>query len=103
MWEATKKTVLFVTHDVLEAVQLSNRIIIVAHGGRTFADVQIDLPYPRLQTDPVTRSERIRIECDDTGLCSLAGQVQSVFAAHRAIEDTMGVPGVSVVESHLTF
>jgi NitT/TauT family transport system ATP-binding protein len=52
MWEATKKTVLFVTHDVLEAVQLSNRIIIVAYGGRTFADVQIDLPYPRLQTDP---------------------------------------------------
>jgi len=57
----------------------------------------------RLQADPVTRSERIRIECDDTGLCSLNGQVQSVFAAHRAIEDSMGAPGVSVVESHLTF
>ena len=52
IWEKTKKTVLFVTHDVLEAVQLSNRIIIVAYGGRNFADIPIDLPYPRLQTDP---------------------------------------------------
>ena len=43
---------LFVTHDVLEAVQLSNRIIIVAYGGKNFADIPIDLPYPRLQTDP---------------------------------------------------
>ena len=29
IWERTNKTVLFVTHDVLEAVQLSNRIIII--------------------------------------------------------------------------
>jgi BON domain-containing protein len=57
----------------------------------------------RLQSDPVTRSESIRIECDDSGLCSLAGHVPSVFAAHRAIEDTMAIPGVRVVESHLTF
>ena len=51
IWQETKKTVLFVTHDVLEAVQLSNRIIIVAYGGRNFADIEIDLPYPRKQTD----------------------------------------------------
>lgn len=51
LWTKTKKTVLFVTHDVLEAVQLSNRIIIVEYGGRNFADLTIDLPYPRLQTD----------------------------------------------------
>ena len=57
----------------------------------------------RLQSDPVTRSESIRIECDDTGLCSLNGHLQSVFAAHRAIEDAMAIPGVRVVESHLTF
>jgi NitT/TauT family transport system ATP-binding protein len=51
IWQQTKKTVLFVTHDVLEAVQLSDRIIIVAYGGKNYADLQIDLPYPRLQTD----------------------------------------------------
>jgi len=51
IWQQTKKTVLFVTHDVLEAVQLSDRIIIIAYGGKNYADLEIDLPYPRLQTD----------------------------------------------------
>ena len=32
-------------------MQLSDRIIIVAYGGRNYADIQIDLPYPRLQSD----------------------------------------------------
>jgi NitT/TauT family transport system ATP-binding protein len=51
IWEKKKRTVLFVTHDVLEAVQLSDRIIILEYGGRNFADLRVDLPYPRLQTD----------------------------------------------------
>jgi NitT/TauT family transport system ATP-binding protein len=61
IWEATKKTVLFVTHDVMEAVQLSSRIIIVAYGGRNFADLTIDLPYPRLQTDPEVATMQAKI------------------------------------------
>jgi ABC-type nitrate/sulfonate/bicarbonate transport system ATPase subunit len=61
IWEKTKKTVLFVTHDVLEAVQLSNRIIIVAYGGRNFADFDIDLPYPRLQSDPAVATMQAKI------------------------------------------
>ncbi len=61
IWEATRKTVLFVTHDVLEAVQLSNRIIIVAYGGKNFADIQINLPYPRLQTDPAVATMQAEI------------------------------------------
>jgi NitT/TauT family transport system ATP-binding protein len=61
IWEQTKKTVLFVTHDVLEAVQLSSRIIIVAYGGRNFADLPIDLPYPRLQSDPAVATMQAEI------------------------------------------
>jgi NitT/TauT family transport system ATP-binding protein len=61
IWQKTKKTVLFVTHDVLEAVQLSSRIIIVAYGGRNFADLAIDLPYPRLQTDPAVATMQAQI------------------------------------------
>ena len=33
MWVETRKTMLFVTHDVGEAVELSNRIVILAKGG----------------------------------------------------------------------
>ena len=47
MWEATGKTVLFVTHDVGEAVELSNRIVVFAKGGKIKDDIDIDLPFPR--------------------------------------------------------
>jgi len=52
LWAATRKTVLFVTHDVVEAVQLSDRIIILAPGGVVFDDISIDLEHPRRVTDP---------------------------------------------------
>lgn len=52
MWNETKKTVLFVTHDVIEAVQLSNRVITLAHGGTVFDDTTLDLPFPRKASDP---------------------------------------------------
>jgi NitT/TauT family transport system ATP-binding protein len=52
MWNETKKTVLFVTHDVMEAVQLSNRVITLAHEGTVFDDTALDLPFPRKASDP---------------------------------------------------
>jgi NitT/TauT family transport system ATP-binding protein len=61
IWEQKKRTVLFVTHDVLEAVQLSDRIIILEYGGRNFADIKVDLPYPRLQTDPAVATMQSEI------------------------------------------
>ncbi len=61
IWEHSKTTVLFVTHDVLEAVQLSDRVIIVAYGGTKFAEIEIDLPYPRLQTDPAVATMQAEI------------------------------------------
>jgi NitT/TauT family transport system ATP-binding protein len=51
IWTKAKKTVLFVTHDIAEAVQLSNRVLILAPGGRLYADVPIELPYPRRASD----------------------------------------------------
>jgi NitT/TauT family transport system ATP-binding protein len=51
MWKATGKTILFVTHDVGEAVELSNRIIVFAKGGKIKEDLQIDLPFPRDAAD----------------------------------------------------
>ena len=39
MWAETGKTVIFVTHDVGEAVELSNRILVFAKGGRLEDDI----------------------------------------------------------------
>lgn len=49
-------TVLFVTHNVFEAVFLSSRVLVMsARPGRIVADIPIELPYPRqaaLRTSP---------------------------------------------------
>jgi NitT/TauT family transport system ATP-binding protein len=43
-----RKTVLFVTHDVGEAVLLSDRVLVFSdRPGRIVADIAIDLPRPR--------------------------------------------------------
>jgi len=52
IWNRTRKTVLFVTHDVMEAVQLSEKIIVMSHDGRIHAEFSIDLPHPRKASDP---------------------------------------------------
>jgi len=51
MWKQTRKTVLFVTHDVGEAVELSNRILVFAKGGKLEDDITVDLPFPRDPAD----------------------------------------------------
>lgn len=61
IWAATRKTVVFVTHDVPEAVQLSDRIIILAKGGVIFDDLPIDLPRPRRSSDPAVATLQAEI------------------------------------------
>jgi NitT/TauT family transport system ATP-binding protein len=51
MWAQTQKTVVFVTHDVGEAVELSNRVLMFAKGGRLEDDIEIGLPFPRDAAD----------------------------------------------------
>jgi len=56
LWSTHRKTVVFVTHDLAEAIALSDRVIVMsARPGRIVADVPIDLPRPRsvrkLQSD----------------------------------------------------
>lgn len=49
-WAQERKTCLFITHDVEEAVLLASRVIIMsARPGRIKTMIDIDLPYPRNQ------------------------------------------------------
>ena len=52
IWSATGKTVLFVTHNVWEAVRLADRVVLMAtRPGRILHEQTIDLPRPRAATD----------------------------------------------------
>jgi NitT/TauT family transport system ATP-binding protein len=53
IWQETRRTILFVTHDMQEAVELGDRLIMLDYHGRIFVDLKIDLPRPRRLTDRV--------------------------------------------------
>jgi len=48
LWEETRKTVVYVTHSIDEAVLLGDRVVVMtAHPGRIKTEFHVDLPRPR--------------------------------------------------------
>ena len=72
IWEAERKTVLFVTHDIDEAIFMGNRVVVMsARPGRIKCDVPVGIAHPRhysVKTTPVFMAlkaqltEEIRVE-----------------------------------------
>ncbi|GAA4943508.1 ABC transporter ATP-binding protein [Streptomonospora halophila] len=56
-WTKEQRTVMFITHDVDEAVYLARRVIVMAaRPGRIHRIIDVDLPYPR--------TEQVRLSAD---------------------------------------
>jgi len=62
LWQALRRTVIFVTHSVFESVYLSQRIVVMTpRPGRVFTEVAIPASYPR--------DERFRTSAEYAGYC----------------------------------
>jgi NitT/TauT family transport system ATP-binding protein len=86
IWSATRKTVVFVTHNVREAVRLADRVVLMGtRPGRILHEEIIDLPRPRAANDP-------RVASLANGIARrIASEVEKV--AREEADDAWVVPG----------
>ncbi|WP_172582829.1 ABC transporter ATP-binding protein [Subtercola boreus] len=85
LWEELRPSVLFITHDLDEAVALSDRVVIMTSGPGTVKDIfDIDLPRPRGDVQTLRHEQRF-IELQTKIWESLRDEVT------RAYERTAGV------------
>src|SRR5205814_1443387 len=69
IWQQDRPTMLFVSHDIDEALMLADRVIVLlGRPGRVRRDERIDLPRPRRLGDPRLARWRERLFDDLTGL-----------------------------------
>ncbi len=62
LWSATRKTVIFVTHNVREAVRLGDRVVLLAsRPGRVAETDDVDIPRPRRIDSPEVATLAARI------------------------------------------
>lgn len=75
IWYASRKTTLFITHDIAEAIFLSDRVLVMSpRPGRILADIAIDLPRPR---DFDARRDPLFIDYES--------QIRSIFRSWEVI------------------
>lgn len=62
IWQSERKTILFVTHDIEEAIQLADRVLVMSPRPATIQEVvDVDLPRPRDLDSPGYLEKRDRI------------------------------------------
>lgn len=68
IWDKLRQTIIFITHNVREAIMMSSKVYVMAtQPGRIIKEVMIDLPYPR-NIEIVTNPTFIEYEKEITNL-----------------------------------
>ena len=79
VWEGAKRTVLFITHDIDEAIFLGDRVLVMsARPGHIKAELQVPLPRPR-QPDVLTSPAFVDLK--RTLLAAVEDESRKAFAA----------------------
>jgi NitT/TauT family transport system ATP-binding protein len=69
LWEAQRKTILFVTHDINEAIALGSRVVVLSGSpGRLALERQIDIPRPR-DPEQIFKAPRFAAHYDAIRAC----------------------------------
>ena len=85
LWEESRPSVLFITHDLDEAVALADRVVIMTSSPGTVKDVfEIDLPRPRGDVQQI-RHERRFLELQGQIWESLREEVDRAYAQTAAV------------------
>jgi NitT/TauT family transport system ATP-binding protein len=86
IWSATRKTIIFVTHNVREAVRLADRVVLMGtRPGRVLHEEIVDLPRPRAANDA-------RVSALANGVARrIASEVEKV--AREEADDAWVAPG----------
>ncbi len=62
IWHEHKNTVVYITHDIEEAIFLGDRILVMSgRPGRLLSNLKVDFPRPRERADIISRSTEIRL------------------------------------------
>ena len=93
LWEELKPSVLFITHDLEEAVALSDRVVVMTSGPGTIKGVHdIDLPRPRGAVQEIRFEPRF-LELHHQIWESLKDEVQRAYALTGGPSDTAHAQG----------
>jgi len=85
IWREAKKTVLFITHQINEAIYLADRVVIFcARPGRVKETLKIDLPRPRPLA--VKRGKQF-LEYEDYVWNQIEEEVRKTMAADQVVHD----------------
>jgi nitrate ABC transporter ATP-binding subunit len=64
IWESTNLTCVMITHDIEEAIYLSDRIVVLSNGpsATVFDTVQVGIPRPRIRSEMIKNKEYLDIK-----------------------------------------
>jgi len=86
MWQSDRRTVLFVTHSIEEAILLADRVIMLSvRPGRIVADRQVPIERPRSAES--ARNSKEFAELHDELWELMRSEVQSQLAASRSAKE----------------
>jgi NitT/TauT family transport system ATP-binding protein len=88
LWEQTRPSVLFITHDLEEAIALADRVVVMTVGpGTVKATYEIDLPRPRGAVQEIRFDPRF-LEIHQQIWDSLREEVEHAYAQSASAEGT---------------